>query len=92
LRKLLQQGFHHFQSARHALCGMSPTPHVKIPMMPNNISELKRTKKGCLTYSICWFGLKVHPALISFSFSLDQRLSSHFAFALHASCSKYEHS
>jgi len=37
------------------------------------------------------FGLEVHPTLISFSFSLDQRPSSHSAFALHASHSKYEH-
>jgi hypothetical protein len=32
-------------------------------------------------------GLKVHPTLIPLSFSLD---SSHFIFALHAGCSKYE--
>ncbi len=39
--------------APHALRGMNPTPHAIISMMPNNISEVKRTNKGCLTYGIC---------------------------------------
>jgi len=30
-----------------------PHPHARIPMMPNKISEAKRTNKGHLTYSIC---------------------------------------
>jgi hypothetical protein len=32
---------------------MNTTPHAKIPMMPNNILEIKRTNKGRLTYGIC---------------------------------------
>jgi len=42
-----------FSRYTHALCGMNPTPHVGIPMMPNKISKAKHTNKGHLTYSIC---------------------------------------
>jgi hypothetical protein len=37
-------------------------------------------------------GLEVHTILIPLSFSLNQGLSFHSIFALHAGCSKYEHS
>jgi len=37
-------------------------------------------------------GLEVHPTLIPLFSSFNQRSSFHFAFALHAGCSKYEHS
>ncbi len=42
-----------FSRRAHALCGMNPTPHAGISMMPNKISKVKRTDKGHLTYSIC---------------------------------------
>ncbi len=45
--------FSSFSRCAHALCGMNPTPHVKIPMIPNKISKAKCTNKGRLTYSIC---------------------------------------
>jgi hypothetical protein len=35
---------------------------------------------------------QVHPILISFFCPFDQRFFSHFIFALHVGCSKYEHS
>jgi hypothetical protein len=38
------------------------------------------------------FGFEIHPILIQLSSSLNQGLSIHFTFALHASCSKFEHS
>ncbi len=38
------------------------------------------------------FGLEVHPIIILLSSSFDQRLSSHFVFALYMGCSKYKHS
>jgi len=37
------------------------------------------------------FRLEVHPILIFLSSSFNQG-PSHYAFALHAGCSKYEHS
>jgi hypothetical protein len=37
-------------------------------------------------------GLEVHPILIFLSSSFNQGPFFHYAFALHAGCSKYEHS
>ncbi len=53
LPKLLQQGFHPFQGAPMHFVGRT-TPHARIPMMPNNILEVKHTNKGHLTYGICY--------------------------------------
>jgi len=44
--------FSSFPKCAHALCGMNPTPHARIPMMPNNILKAKRTNKGCLTCGV----------------------------------------
>jgi hypothetical protein len=41
-----------FSSHAHALYGMSPTPHAKMPMMPNNMLEVKHTNEGCRTFYI----------------------------------------
>jgi hypothetical protein len=57
-----------FSRHTHALCGMNPTPHVGILMMPNKISEAKHTNKGHLTYSICctWAWSSSHSNSIFF--------------------------
>jgi hypothetical protein len=92
LFELPQQGFHPFQNTHHALCGMNPTPHAGIPMMPNNILKAKHTNKGCLTCGICctWAWNSSHFNFIFFS--LNQGPFFHSTFALHPGCSKYEHS
>jgi hypothetical protein len=41
-----------FSSRAHALYGMSPTPHAKMPMMPNNILEVKHTNESRRTFYI----------------------------------------
>jgi hypothetical protein len=52
LPKLPQQDFRPFK-LRPRILWDEPHPHARIPMMPNNISEAKRTNKGRLTCSIC---------------------------------------
>ncbi len=42
-----------FFKVRPCILWDEPTTHVEIPMMPNNISEVKHTNKGHLTCGIC---------------------------------------
>jgi hypothetical protein len=51
LLKLLQEDCS-FSSCAHVLCGMNPTPCVKMPMMPNML-EVKHINKGYYTSCIC---------------------------------------
>ncbi len=53
LAPIVSTRFSSFSRRAHVVCGRNPTPHAGIPMMPNKISEVKCTNKGCLTYSIC---------------------------------------
>ncbi len=53
LVRIASTRFSFFSRCAHALCGVNPTPHAKIPMMPNNILLVKHTNKGCLTCGIC---------------------------------------
>jgi hypothetical protein len=67
----------------NALCGMNPTPHVRIPMMPNKILKVKHTNKGCLTYSICcaWAWSSSHSNSTFFFIQLRALFSFRFCLA-----------
>ncbi len=83
LARIVSTRFSSFSKSTHALCGMNPTPHVKIPMMPNKISKAKHTNKGHLTYSICciWAWSSSHSNSIFF-FTLSKAFFSfHFCLA-----------
>ncbi len=56
-----------------------PHPHAGIPMMPNKISEAKRTNKGCLTclISCAWAWSSSHSNFTSF-FTLSIALFSFY--------------
>ncbi len=83
LPELSQQGCCPFQGVPMHFCGMNPTPHVGIPMMPNKISEAKRTNKGRLTCSICctWAWSSSHSNYAFFFTLLRAFFSFHFCFA-----------
>jgi hypothetical protein len=61
---------------------MNPTSHARIPMMPNKIMQVKHTKKGHLTYSICCVWAWSSSHFNSAFFSLDEGPSFDSAFAL----------
>jgi hypothetical protein len=69
-----------------------PTTHAKMPMMPNNMLNVKHTNKVRCTSCICYLSLKFIPLQFLIFFSLNQRPFSRSIFALHACCSKYKHS
>jgi hypothetical protein len=62
---------------------MNPTPHVGIPMMPNNILEVKHTNKGHLTCSICcaWVWSSSHSNYVFFFTRLKAFFSFRFSIA-----------
>jgi hypothetical protein len=72
-----------FKACPCTLCGMNPTPYVGISMMPNKISEAKRTNKGYLTYSICctWASSSSHFNSAFFFTQSRAFFSFHFCFA-----------
>ncbi len=73
-----------FSSNRiHVFCGMNPTPHARMPMMPNNMSKIKHTNHGCYTFCICciWVWNLSHLDFV-FLFTWSKAFSSfHFYFA-----------
>ncbi len=81
LLKLLQQGCHFSFSYTHALCGMNPTPHARMPMMPNNMSELKHTNQGWCTCICCaWVWNSSHFGFVFFFTWSKAFFSFHFCF------------
>jgi hypothetical protein len=72
----------------HALCGMNPTPHAEIPMMPNNILKAKHTNKGCLTCGICyvWAWSSSHSNFIFFF----TRSKAFFSFCFCLACKSFK--
>ncbi len=82
LARIVSTRFSSFSRRAHALCGMNPTPHVGIPMMPNKISEAKHTNKGCLTCSIyCAWAWSSSHSNSTFFFTLSRAFFS-FRFCL----------
>jgi hypothetical protein len=75
-----------FLKSGPSICGMSPIPHVRMPMMFNNMLRVNHTNKGCCTSCICctWVWSSSHlyfafvftqsKAFFSFLFCLACRL------------------
>ncbi len=83
LARIVSTRFSSFSRHAHAFCGMNPTFHARIPMMPNKILEVKCTNKGCLTCSICcaWAWSSSHSNFGFFFILLIILFSFHFCLA-----------
>jgi hypothetical protein len=81
--QLFWQDHHPFSICENVLCGINPSPHIRMPMIYNNLFETNLTNKN---YQIFLGALHFNLKSIPFGFNFLLHLINYLIFITNLSC------